>query len=584
MQQLPPTAGRFILHFARPYGRKFAWFFLLSGAGIACFIATPFVISNLIDHLIAHRTIDTTIWWFIGIFALLHFMDEWLWRGAELLVRSFLPQLFEAVRSGLFEQTLQKTHRFFVNANSGQVGYWINGATEMVDTIIETIIWSLWNRFFSIAIAMTLLAIASWKLAVIFTVWLVVLIIVLVYRGRRYSAQVASTSDASSEVAGQVVDTVANNVPVRVFAARSQELHYLSEGQHTHINLWRASWWYAACTNMIKGNSAALVSAVALIVAVHLYAQGEASIGDIALFITYITSIGETIWDLSAQLDTYIRSYGKLTNALTNLLPPDAERQDGAVLQAKSLSVEFSHLSFAYPDQPDTFVLQDVDFAVAPGERVGIVGHSGAGKSTIVGLLLGLYAPTGGQLRYNGKDITGLSLQSVREHCVLVPQDTSLFNRTVAANITYGSARKVSGGELRAAAGQAKALDFIESLPNGFSTLVGERGVKLSGGQRQRIAITRAMLSRAPLIVLDEATSALDSVSEQYIQASLAAVMKNRTAIVIAHRLSTLKHLDRIVVLDAGKVAESGTHEQLLAQKGIYADLWRRQKDGFIGE
>jgi len=246
--------------------------------------------------------------------------------------------------------------------------------------------------------------------------------------------------------------------------------------------------------------------------------------------------------------------------------------------------VRFRKLHFAYPDQTDLDVLRGIDFEVPAGKKVGIVGHSGAGKSTLVGLLLGLYEPTKGGLLYNGTDIRELSLDSVRRHIAYVPQDASLFNRSLRDNIAYVAAGEPTDEQIRLAAARAQALDFIEALPEGFDSLVGERGVKLSGGQKQRIAIARAMLSQAPLVLLDEATSALDSASEQSIQKALAEVMRDRTAVVIAHRLSTLKHLDCIYVFDDGRIAESGTQDELLANAGVYADLWHRQRNGFIGE
>jgi ATP-binding cassette, subfamily B, bacterial len=211
------------------------------------------------------------------------------------------------------------------------------------------------------------------------------------------------------------------------------------------------------------------------------------------------------------------------------------------------------------------------------------VGHSGAGKTTLVGLLLHFYSTSKGEFKIGGVPVEDLTPAQMRELMAFVPQDTNLFNRTVAENIAYARPDAEMKDIVRAAT-EAQALDFIEKLPDGFDTVIGERGVKLSGGQRQRIAIARALLKNAPILILDEATSALDSVSEQAIQKAFVAAMKDRTAIVVAHRLSTLRHLDRIVVFEGGTIVEQGTHDELVAAEGLYADLWRRQKDGFIGE
>ncbi len=540
------------------------------------------MVSLLIDRLIT-TGVDQTAWLFVGLFVLLRLCDEWLWRIAEIIIRGFLLRQQEVVRRTLLQAALSKQHDFFVNANSGQISYWINNSAGVITDVIENIIWYLWPQLFGSIFVMFFLTITNWILAVIYGLWIIGLIIVLTYRGRRQAAMVEKSSDARSVVAGRVADAAANNMAVRTFASGASEVDSLKPSQDKAVTLWLHSWRYGTITNAIKGNSAAAVSGLALIVAVLLYSQGSVGLGSIALLITYITSASEAVWALSVQVDNHIRNYGTLKNALDNLYLPVPERTDGSNLVAKQLTLKTDDLQFAYPDQPKSHVLHDFNLTVNAGERVGIVGHSGAGKSTLTGLLLGLHAPSGGKLLLNDLDINSLSLASLRRNIAFVPQDSLLFNRTIAENIAYGSAKRASTAAIQGAARKAHAHDFIEKLPNGYDTLVGERGVKLSGGQRQRIAIARAMLSDAPLVILDEATSALDSVSEQHIQKAFTEVMKGRTAVVIAHRLSTLKHLDRIVVINAGTIAESGTHDELLGIGGIYADLWRRQKDGFLG-
>ncbi len=574
---------RFVFDSVRPYRGNFARYFLLSGIGIVLFVGSPYVVAQLINHLVSGH-VDSTVWWIVGIFIAMRLVDEWLWRFAEAIIRSFLPDLREAVRTKLFAVALSKQHSFFVNANSGQIAYWVNNATSEVTEVIENFIWWLWPQLGSFIMVMFFLSITNWLMAIVFAAWIIALIFTLAYRGRRQAKLYERTSNALSETSGRVTDALANNLAVRTFAQGPSENTHLAPSQKRVITFWKDSWRYGLMTNAIKGNSAAVVSGIALTLAVYLYSQGNVGLGSIALLVTYITSASETIWALSNQLDTHVRSYGILKDALTNLYATPPERTDGETLHAKSLTLDFKNVSFAYPDQPEQNVLHDFNLTIKNGERVGIVGHSGAGKSTLTSLLLGLYEPTGGQLLWNNTDVRGLSLASLRKHTSYVPQDSQLFNRTIAENIAYGSGKKVSAEAVKKAAQKAQAADFIAKLPHTYDTLVGERGVKLSGGQRQRIAIARAVLSNAPLVVLDEATSALDSVSEQLIQKAFTEVMKGRTAIVIAHRLSTLKHLDRIIVVEAGTIAEQGTHEELLALGGIYADLWRRQKDGFLGE
>jgi ATP-binding cassette subfamily B protein len=251
-------------------------------------------------------------------------------------------------------------------------------------------------------------------------------------------------------------------------------------------------------------------------------------------------------------------------------------------LTVKKGEIAFTGVSFAHSDS-DELLFDGFSLNVASGERIGLVGHSGSGKTTLTRMLLRFSDIASGAITIDGQDISQVTQKSLRESIAYVPQEPMLFHRSLFDNIAYGKP-DASVEEVRDAAAKANALEFIEKLPQGFETTVGERGVKLSGGQRQRIAIARAILKNAPILVLDEATSALDSESEKLIQDALAKLMKGRTSIVVAHRLSTISKLDRIIVLENGKIAEQGSHQQLLDKKGTYAKLWAHQSGGFIEE
>jgi ATP-binding cassette, subfamily B, bacterial len=305
-----------------------------------------------------------------------------------------------------------------------------------------------------------------------------------------------------------------------------------------------------------------------------------------ALFLafSYYANVTRFLWSFNSV-------YRRLEEAITDaslfvnyiLTPPKVvDSKDASRLKVHDGFISFRDVLFTHPENSDA-LFHNFSLDIKPGQKVGLVGHSGAGKSTIVNLLLRFMNIDGGSIQIDGQDIAHVTQKSLHQAIAFVPQEPLLFHRSLRENIAYGKPH-ATGEEILDAARQAHALEFIEKLPEGFDTLVGERGVKLSGGQRQRVAIARAILKDAPILVLDEATSALDSESEKLIQDALARLMKGRTSIVIAHRLSTIAKLDRIIVLENGKVAEDGSHVELLKNNGIYAKLWNHQSGGFIEE
>lgn len=580
---LPKTASQLFLVMVHPYRLKTFFFFLLTFLGMLAWTGSPVAISMIITRLSADPVVDSYIWALAIIYFALRLIDEVLWRFAELLMRSYKPQMIERIRTILFTATLKRPHEFYVNSSSGRIAHWINTATQTANEFVDTTIWTVWGRLMGLVIAAVVLFWVHWSLGLLFTVWLVLLFWFNVHRGKRFAEYIKEQSDETSKASGMVVDSLSNNLSVRVFNSRQRETERLMRQQRKIVNKWRKSWMQNLITNVVKGQSAAIVSSLALVLVLLLFANGQVPIGGVVLFIAYFGDASSSLWQLAWALDNYYRNFGTIQNSLDGLAFRN-EREGEVVLTGnlpKQVSLSLSDLSFAYPEQPSELVLDAINIEIPSGKKLGVVGHSGAGKSTLMGLLLGFYQPSSGSILVNDVDIASKDPSFIRAVSSLVPQDTNLFNRTIRENIMYARP-SATEAQLKLALEQAEALRFVTKLPDGLDTLVGERGVKLSGGQRQRIAIARAILKDAPLLLLDEATSALDSVSEQAIQKSLHNLMQNRTSIVIAHRLSTLKHLDKIIVLDDGKIVEEGKHESLIRQNGIYADLWRRQKDGFI--
>jgi len=582
---VPKTSRQLMKYMVEPYRWKFGFFFLLTFLGLLGWNASTYVASRLIEDLSINQTVTDSAWVLVGVFAVFRIADETFWRIAELYMGTFKLPMIERLRTMLYSATLRKPHTYFVNSSSGRVGHWINQTTFSSDRVVDNTIWGAWGQTLELVLSAIFLLTVHWSIALIFTVWLILLFSYNSYRGRKFSKLIARQSDETSKVAGTVVDVVTNSTSVKMYNTKLSEPKSLERQQNKIIQEWRKSWRYSVITNTFKGQSAALINGATLALTVWLFSNGTIGIGGLVLFLAYFSSASSALWNLAWNFDEYYRQFGTIQNALDGLNGSD--ERAGELVDEKSLPVKASltitNLSFAYPEQPNEHVISKLNLTVDSGQKIGVVGHSGAGKSTLIGLLLGFYDPMSGDIAVNDINISTKDPSFIRSVSSLVPQDTNLFNRTIRENILYARP-SANEEELVEALKKAEAYEFVMKLTDGLDTLVGERGVKLSGGQRQRIAIARAILRDAPLLLLDEATSALDSVSEQAIQKALHKLMKGRTAVVIAHRLSTLKHLDKIVVMDKGSIAEQGTHEELLKSGGIYADLWKRQKDGFLVE
>jgi ATP-binding cassette, subfamily B, bacterial len=582
----PRRAQDLMREMIRPYRLKVYGFFAITFFAILSQVASPFVIKILIDRLSQGGGIVTQgVWYFAGFFVFLLLLEEWLWRIGEYWARTFKPQMVERVRGLLYEQAMSRNHNFFVNSSSGQLGHWVSQTITTIKDVIDLTMWSVWQSSIALLLSAIFLFISHWLLALIFVVWLTSLMYFIVKRGRKFSELAGKQSLEESRASGLTVDSFSNHLSVRVFNKSSLESRILNTQQAKIIKSWQDVGLYSLKSNIVKGHSVPAASALALSVILWLFGKGEIKLGDIALFISYFTSASLFIWELAWQLNSYYTNFGDINNALNGLGAgaQESTSNDQNKFAQEDHAISLRNVEFEYPDNKKLAVLSSLNLEIADGEKIGIVGHSGAGKSTLVSILLGLYQPTKGELYIGTKKVEICDGPSIRNVVAYVPQDTNLFNRTIRDNIAYAYP-KATEQQIVKASKDAQAYEFISKLPNGFDTLIGERGVKLSGGQRQRIAIARALLKDSPILILDEATSALDSVSEQAIQKAFNIAMVDRTSVVIAHRLSTLRYMDRIAVFDKGSIAEIGTHDGLIAKKGIYADLWSRQKDGFLGE
>ena len=409
-------------------------------------------------------------------------------------------------------------------------------------------------------------------IVLVFNIW-------FVKRRRPYVVEYAK---ASSKVRGEGVDLMTNIAAVRQYTQRVLELDRIGEAITDQAQKDKRQWYMGDWLMVINTIIGLVLTAALLYGAYVLIAQGAITTGTVVLILTLLGRVGFAFTHIGNMLNGFIRLYGEAEEGLDSILVDHeiVDTPDAAELQTKGGAIQFDAMTFSYEQET---IFDQLQLDIKPGQRVGLVGPSGAGKSTLVSLLLRQHEINSGAILIDGQNIAEVTQDSLRSNIALVPQEPMLFHRSIRENIMYGKP-DATHAELVQAADRAQAREFIEALPDDYDTLVGERGVKLSGGQKQRVAIARAMLKEAPLLVLDEATSALDSESEVAIQKALEELMVGKTVIAVAHRLSTLRKMDRILVIDAGKIVEDGTHDELAGAGGLYAKLWSHQAGGFLQE
>ncbi|MGF1695805.1 ABC transporter ATP-binding protein/permease [Vibrio kyushuensis] len=433
-----------------------------------------------------------------------------------------------------------------------------------------------------------LLAYADWRLMIPMLVWLGCYVGIQLYFVPRLKKIAAEQADARSTMTGRIVDSYTNIATVKLFSHSKRETEYAEEGMQGFLGtVYKQMRLVTGFDVLVEITNYVLVFSVAAL-SIFLWMDGSITVGAIAIAISLALRInGMSMW-IMWEVSALFENMGTVVDGMKTLAKP-VDIQDKP--EAKPLTVphggiSFEDVSFHYGENKG--VISNLNLDIKPGEKVGLVGRSGAGKSTLVNLLLRFHDVESGKIKIDGQVISDITQDSLRSNIGMVTQDTSLLHRSIRDNILYGNP-DASEEELIKATKQAHADEFIEALTDpfgntGYDAQVGERGVKLSGGQRQRVAISRVLLKDAPLLVLDEATSALDSEVEAAIQESLNELMQGKTVIAIAHRLSTIAAMDRLIVLDKGSVVEQGTHQELITQKGIYAQLWAHQTGGFISE
>jgi ATP-binding cassette subfamily B multidrug efflux pump len=589
--EAPPPAGlaAFYWHYARQAWRVLAALFVAGFVVAALDTTIPVFIGRIVTLVSTHApaTLLADAWPQLLGMALVLLIA----RPSALLLQNLITN--QAIAPGLSNLIRWQSHwhvvrqgwSFFQNDFAGRIA---NRVMQTGPSLRESIV-SGTNAVWYILVygggAITLMASSDVRLAAPVLLWFGGYAVLLRYFVPRLRDSSRRMSEVRSALTGRVVDSYTNILTVKLFARPRDEDDFVRAAVDEHTQTFRRQLRLITLFGLSLAtlNASMVVGTGAM--AVWLWIGDHITVGTVAMALPLTWQIANIAGWVAQNVTQIFENVGVVQDGMRSIAVPRLmpDRPDAASLQVKRGEVRFEGVRFGYGTSRG--VLHGIDLSIAPGERVGLVGRSGAGKSTLVNILLRFYELEGGRILIDGQDIAGVTQESLRQHIAMVTQDTSLLHRSIRDNIRYGRP-DASEDEVRDAAARAHALEFIETLEDwqgrrGFDAHVGERGVKLSGGQRQRVAIARVILKNAPILVLDEATSALDSEVEAAIQEQLDGLMKGRTVIAIAHRLSTIARMDRLVVLDEGRIVDEGAHGELLAAGGAYAQLWLRQSGAF---
>jgi ATP-binding cassette subfamily B protein len=571
---------RFVLHYivGRPW--QFGALLLTVVGAAGCAVAVQYVMKLLVDGMTGPRDASTAVWSALFLFVTFIAGESILWRITGWLACRATLGVGVDMRLDLFSYLNGQPMRYFADNLAGSLGQRLTATAGNFGALTNTVVWRILPPCIEFMGALVVFLTVDWRMMLVLGVFVTAVTGGLIWFGERGRPLHRTYAGHAGVVAGDLVDVITNMWAVKSFSARAREAERLAQGFREEARAQGRSWLYLEKARALHDVALWIMAGSMLSWAVYLWSLGDITPGDVVVVSTLTFRILNSSRDLALSLVETAQYVGYIEDTLRVIAQPQSvvDAPNAKPLVARGGSVEFRDVSFSYGDtRSDT--VHRLNLRIPAGQKVGIVGPSGAGKSTLIHLLQRLYDVQSGEVLIDGQRLTEVGQDSLRAALAVVPQEITLFHRTLMENIRFARP-DASDEEVYAAARAACCDSFIRATPEGYNTPVGERGMKLSGGQRQRIGIARAFLKDAPIIIFDEATSALDTESEMEIQRSLVRLMRGRTVIAVAHRLSTLTAFDRIIVVKGGQIVEDGTATELRQRGGLFDTMWRLQAEG----